>query len=214
MELDDMKLAWAALDRRLERQHALELAAFRDCRFARARRHLWPTRAGVVARMAGGAVLLAIAAAYWLPRWGVAHLVAWGWMLQAYGLLLVVTGGLEAQRLAGIDCAGHVVDQQRRVTALRAWRIRLVPLWTVTGALVWIPALLAAFDALLGVDVFLRAPEVVVAFFASAAGVVLGAAALRRAWPAAARHVDASAVGGGLERMRAELDEIERFERE
>jgi hypothetical protein len=135
-------------------------------------------------------------------------------MLQAYGALLVVTSAIEARHLRHIDCAGPVLEQQRRVAALRAWRIGLVPVWTATGCLVWIPALLAAFDAGLGADVWAHAPAVVAAFFASGLGVIAAFTAIRRHWPAAARYLDRSSVGGGLARARAVLDEIERFERE
>lgn len=213
MELDDMKRAWEALDGQLDRHNALALDAFRDRRAQRARGYLWPTRAGVRVRIIAGVALMVVAAAYWVPRWGVAHLVAWGWMLQVLGLLLLVTGAIEARMLAGIDCAGPVVVQQRRVAELSRWRLRLVPVWTLAGALGWIPALLAAFDSVLGADIAARAPEVVIAFFASAIGVTAAARAIPRYWPAAARYVGETAVGGGLARLNAELEEIARFER-
>lgn len=212
MDLDDMKRAWAALDAQLERHNALALDALRDRRAQRARGYLWPTRAGLHVRIIAGVALIVVAAAYWVPRWGVAHLVAWGWMLQILGLLLVVTGAVEARMLAGIDYAGPVVVQQRRLAELSAWRLRLVPVWTAAGAVGWIPALLAAFDYVFGADIAARSPEVVIAFFASAIGATAAARAIARYWPAAARYLGATAVGGGLTRLNAELEEIARFE--
>lgn len=56
MELDEMKLAWRALDQRLEQQHAMHVQIFRDLRTDAARRGLRPLMWGQALQMVVGAL--------------------------------------------------------------------------------------------------------------------------------------------------------------
>ena len=116
--------------------------------------------------------------------------------------------------LAGIDYAAPVLAIQRRLAAFRAWRVRLVPLWIVTGCFVWIPLLLIACKAWLGADLYLHAPEVVLAFVVSGAVGLAAFWAIGRWVPGAAKYLGESSVGGSVGRSQRALDEIARFENE
>src|SRR5450432_1092621 len=167
MELDDIKQAWQSLDRQLARRYALDLEQYRERKLGSVRFRLLPVKLGLVARMVLGVAIIAASTSFWIAHLGSPHLIVSGVLLQAYGLLLVGSAAWEMQMLVGIDYAAPVLTIQRRLARFRAWRVRLVPLWVVTGCFVWIPMLLVAFKAWLGADLYLHAPEVVLAFIGS-----------------------------------------------
>jgi hypothetical protein len=141
-------------------------------------------------------------------------LVISGLLLQAYGVLLVVSGACELHMIRHIDYAGPVLEIQRRLAQLRVWRSRLVGVWVVTGCFVWIPLVLVAFKAWFGADIYANAPEVVVAFFGSGVGCLVLLRAVQRWMPGAARHMDHSSVGKRVLHAQGVLDEIARFQRD
>jgi hypothetical protein len=211
MELDDMKLAWQAIGRQMERRYALDFEVFREGRLRKARRQLLPLRIGLALRLAFGIVLMGLAARFWVMHWGAVHLVVCGLLVHAYGLLLAVTAGHESDLLRGVDYADPVLALQRKLERLRRWRMRTVPLWIFTGCLVWVPMLLIAFRWL-GVDVWRRSPSVVGWFVLSGLVALAGFYAVWRWWPGAAGAMRRDAVGCSLDRSKQFLDEISRFE--
>jgi hypothetical protein len=212
MELDDMKLAWQEIGRQMERQYALDFEAFREGKVRNARWQLLPLRIGLAVRLAFGLVLMALAARFSFTHWGTLHLVASGLLVHAYGLLLVVTAGHESDLLRGIDYSAPVLELQRKLERLRAWRVRTLPLWIVTGCLSWVPMAVMAFRWM-GVDVWERAPSVLGWFVASGLVALVGFAAVWRWWPGAAASMQRDAVGCSLDKSKRFLDEIERFEK-
>jgi hypothetical protein len=218
MELEELKGAWQALERKLDRQHALELHDFRTGRLASARTGLWPLVAGQVVQVLAGVGLMATFAPYWVHHWGAWHLVAYGVSLHVYGLMLAMFGGRDLVHIARIDYAAPVLDIQKRLAQLRAQRLQAVPWFAYAGCFVWIPAVLAMFQWL-GADVFVHKPAVVGWFVASgfvAAAVTWIVIAWIR-WPRHARlrkALDADAAGRGVTRAQAALDEIARFQDE
>jgi hypothetical protein len=218
MELDDLKLAWQALDRRLERQHALELHTYRLGRLRSVRNGLWPLATGQMVQLFAGVGLIALAAPFWIAHWGTVHLVVYGLALHAYGLLLAIFAGRDLASIARIDYAAPVLEIQARLAGLRAQRIRVAPWFAVTGCFVWVPAVLAVF-AWLGADVWVHKPSVVAWFLASGC-VALGITAGIAGWlrvpgrERIARAFDDSAAGRSVTRAQAVMEEIARFERE
>lgn len=218
MELDDLKQAWQALDRRLEREaerrHAFDFAQYRDRKVASARRWMLPVKLGLALRMVCGVALVVAAATYASARLGLPHLVASGLLLQAYGLLLVGSAAWEMQLATEIDYAEPVLAIQRRLAKLQAWRVRLVPVWMATGCFVWIPATLVVFEAAWGADVYRHAPQVVGWLVVSGAVAVLAFWVVGRRVPGAAALLNDSSVGSPIGRARRVLHEIARFEAE
>ena len=217
MELDDLKSAWQSLERKLDRQHALELHHFRTGRLASARTGLRPLVAGQCVQLGAGIALMAIFAPYWVQHWGEWHLVVYGLSLHLYGLMLAMFAGRDLVHIARIDYAAPVLEIQKRLVELRAQRIQAGPAFAIAGCFVWVPLLLVVFHAL-GADVWIHKPRVVGWWVGSGFAAVLVTAALI-AWsrrPGNLRlraAMDESAAGRSVGRVQAMLDEIARFER-
>ena len=214
MELDDMKQAWQSLGRQMDRRYALDLEQYRERKLGSVRFRLMPVKLGLVVRMVLGVTLVAASTTFWIAHLASPHLIVSGLLLQAYGLLLIGTAAWEMQMLTGIDYSAPVLAIQRRLAELRAWRIRLVLLWTITGCFVWIPLTLVAFQAWFGADIYGNAPEVVLYFLASGGGVLLLFWLVARWLPGASSALSESSVGSGLGRSQQVLDDIARFEAE
>ena len=124
MELDDLKSAWQALDRRLERDHTLNLQRFREDRFDRIRRGLRPMRAAQIARIAFAVALMIFAAPAWVAHWQEPVLLFCGLILHAYGFALCVTGSRVLWLIGAIDYAAPVLAIQQRFAQLRTFYLR------------------------------------------------------------------------------------------
>jgi hypothetical protein len=214
MELDDMKQAWQSLDRQMARRYALDLEQYRERKLGSARFRLLPVKIGLVLQIVFGVAIVVASASFWAAHLGSLHLVVSGGLLQAYGVLLVGSAAWEMQMLVDIDYAAPVLAIQRSLAKFRAWRVRLVPVWTVTGCFVWIPLTLVVFKAWLGADIYAHAPEVVLYFVASGAVAMLAFWLVARWVPGAARVLNDSSVGGSLGRSQQVLNDIARFEAE
>ncbi len=217
MELDDLKLAWQTIDRRLEQSNALNLQLFKERKLEKARSGLRPLVLGQTIQLAAGILLMMVSAPFWIRHLGTLHLVVPGLLLHAYALLLVVLAARDLHMIGRIDYAAPVLDIQRQLAELRAWRIRIGPVFAVTGCFVWIPLMLVIFKWL-GADVWVKSPEVVYSFIASGfacLGIVYGIARwLRRPGrEEIARRFDDDAAGRSVNRAQAVLDEIARFEK-
>ena len=219
MELDEMRNAWLSLDRRLERQEALNLATFREGRLDRLRATLRPLLIGRIVQIVAGGVLALAFAPFWLEHLATPHLFVVGASLHLYALMLIVGGARDVYLIRRIDYAAPVVEIQQRIGELRAWLLRSAPVHGTAGCFVWVPFVLWAFMVLFGADVYAHAPEVV--YWLLASSVVPFAAMLlvlrwvrrpgRSKWAA---MLERSVVGERLTRAQRFLDEIAAFARE
>ena len=217
MELDDMQLAWQTLDRRLEQQHAMQLSLFRDTKLSKVRSGLRLLRSGQVIQIACGAILMLLFAPFWVEHLDVPHLVVYGVLLHAYGLMFVLFASRSLDLIGRIDYAAPVLEIQKQLESLRAWRLRSEIWFGITGCFIWVPLMLVIFYWL-GADIWVHKPQVVgwlVVSSAVALAALIGiVAALRH--PALAKlkqSLDASTVGRSVRRAQAALDEIAQFER-
>lgn len=216
MELDEMKLAWQGLDRRLEQQYALNLQLFRDGRLDKLQCGLRPLVRGQAIQMAIGVLGLLVLAPIWISHWRDPAVLVAGVVMHVYCVGLIIFGGVVQGQVARIDYGAPVLVIQRQLLKLRKT-------YAVGGALVvglpwW----------------FLTAPLLVVltrgAIMVNAPSVIwiqlaIGAAGLLATWwfhrwsrrperAALARKLDDSTAGGSIRRAQAALEEIARFERE
>jgi hypothetical protein len=216
MELDELKQAWQALERKLDRQHALDLHNFRTGRLHSARTGLRPLVAGLSVQAGFGVAVMAIFAPYWLQHWGQWHLVVYGLSLHLYGLMLTIFGGRDLVTIFRIDYAAPVLEIQKQIAQLRADRIQAAPAFAIAGCFVWVPLVLVLFEWL-GADLWVHKPAMVAYFLFSglcAVAVTAGVIAWGRR-PGNSRirrYLEESAVGRSLARTQAALDEIARFE--
>jgi hypothetical protein len=219
MELDDMKNAWLALDRRLERAEALNLATFRERRLDRLRASLRPMLIGRIVQIVAGALLALTFAPFWVEHLATPHLVVIGASLHLYALMMIIGGARDSYLIRRIDYAAPVVEIQRRLTELRAWLLKSAPVFGFAGCFIWVPFVLWAFMVLFDADIYAHAPDVVYWLLASSA-VPLAAMLLVLHWVRQpgrskwAAMLERSVVGSGNYKAQRFLDEIGAFARE
>jgi hypothetical protein len=219
MELDDMKNAWLALDRRLERQETLNLRTFREGRLDRLRASLRPLLVGRIMQIVAGALLALTFAPFWVRNLGTPHLVVIGATLHAYALMMIIGGARDIYLIRRIDYAAPVLEIQQRLIELRAWLLKSAPVFGVVGCFIWVPFVLWAFMVVFGADIYAHAPKVVYWLLVSSA-VPFVAMLLVLRW---VRHpgrskwaamLERSVVGKGVYKAQRFLDEIAAFARE
>jgi len=213
MDTDELKLAWQAMEARLDQQQDLLRRVASD----RVR--------GPLRMQAGTALGIALAAAL------LGYLAARTLLLAplpGYMLLSAVVIALMSVACAGaavrmlwllrIDYDGPIARVQQSLARLRRMCIHTgwlvgVPFWVL-----WVPLLLVAWYPR-GVDLYALQPQVVWSWLAvgvagMATSVTLGLWARRAARGRLARTIDWMLAGPYVEQARAHLEEIARFERE
>jgi hypothetical protein len=217
MELDEMKFAWQALDRRLEQQHTLNLQLFRDRRLDKLQRGLRPLVWGQAIQIVIGVLGLLVLAPIWIAHWRDPAVLMAGVVTHAYCLGLIIVGAAVQAQVARIDYGAPVLAIQRQLLELRrtyaVWGAIVVgwPWWFLTAPLLVV---------LTRGAIMVNAPSVIWIQLA------MGAIGLFATWwffyrwsrhperVAVACKLDDSTAGGSLRRAQAALDEIARFEQE
>ncbi|MFK2876807.1 hypothetical protein [Rhodanobacter hydrolyticus] len=222
MELDEMKLAWQTLGRQLERQNALNEQLFRQGQADRLRRHLRPLVWGQSLQIALGIVLMLWGISFWSTHVGLWQAMACGIAMQAFGTLALIFPARLLSMQQGIDYAAPVLEIQRRLAQMRAWRVKVeAPVFAVLGSIIWIPALmmLAQYEAdrVGGFALWQHLRPGTVVWLVSSVIVSLGVVALayvvlrklgHRRW------LENNFAGSAIVKAESALQEIARFERE
>jgi hypothetical protein len=218
MELDELKSAWQTLDRHMQRQSILDLLAFRERKLDKVssgmRRMYW----GKIVQILFGDALIYFGIIGVMRYLTVPHLLFCSAFMLAYGVLIVVLGGVALGRISRIDYAAPVLEIQKRVGALHRFHIIAnlcagLPWWFL-----WIAIFALEVKANLGVDLFVTVPEFV--WISVAIGLVGLFASMwfyRRSrdprHPAAAHALESATAPRSLRDARNALEEIARFER-
>jgi hypothetical protein len=219
MELDELKIAWTALDRRLARQDRLNLQLFRDRKLDQAHASLRPLFWGQVAQMVFGVLFIVLAVSFWPQHRAEPLLLFAGLIVQAYGVAIIVAAGVTLGSMSGMRYDAPVLDIQKQCARLRkhylvSGMVAGLPWWVL-----WVPMLIV----LAGLAGDVPGQAWAVSFLAISTGI--GVAGLLATWafhrwahrPSRARfgeRLDEAAAGGSIRRMQRLLDEIARFERE
>lgn len=216
MELDELKLAWLALDRRVENQQLTALALLRDRKLDKVSKQLRPLQLGQSLQIIAGVLLVAVSASFWITHRDSLHLLISGLLVHVYGLMFVGFAIRHLYLIARIDYAAPVLAIQQRLAELTAWRVRAELGFGVIGCVIWIPLLLM-ICAGLGADIWLNSTQV--ASWAAASALVSLAVLFGMLWivrrPSLAhwrRALENSSAGRGIRQSRAVLDELARFE--
>ncbi|MEO8033517.1 MAG: hypothetical protein ABI837_03740, partial [Acidobacteriota bacterium] len=90
MELDELKLAWQSLDRRLEQQHAFDLRIDTESKLDKARAGLRPLFRGQILQIIAGAIVALFGAFFWTAHIDVLHLMVPGVIVHIYGVLMII----------------------------------------------------------------------------------------------------------------------------
>ena len=219
MDLDDLKQAWQELDRKLERQHTMDLLRFREERGQRMKSGLRPLVWGQALQMLVGVAVLLLGVDVWTEHSEVPHLFAFGLIVHVYGIALIACGGMVQGMIAAVDYSAPVLDIQKQLARLRMFYVRTGMAVGLAWWLLWMPFMAAVFMSLFGADMYLNAPSVFA--IGSAVGV---AGLLATGWfhrwsrhpsrPRLAQAMEDSVTGRSLRRAQAIADEIARFERD
>lgn len=219
MELDDLKQAWQDLDRKLERQHAMDLLRFREERGKRLKSGLWPLVLGQGLQMLIGLAVLLLGVDFWTSHRDVTHLFVCGLILHVYGVALIACGGMVQAMIAAVDYSAPVLEIQKRLARLRKFYVRTGMVVGLAWWLIWMPFVTVVFMVLFGADLYLNAPSVFVI------GGAIGVVGLLATWwfhhwsrhpsrPRLAKAMEDSITGRSLRRAQAIAEEIARFERD
>ena len=221
MELDEMKLAWQALDRRLEQQHALNVQIFKDSRLERLRRGLRPLAWGQGAQIALGIGVMLWGVAFWSTHTRIWQAMACGIAVQAFGTLTIVFSARVLSLVQSIDYAAPVLDIQRRLATLRAWRIRVeAPVFAVLGSLIWIPVMLMLiqydWDRMGDADWWTRLPGLVpwMLLCGAISLAVVALAYILIRWAGHRHWLENNFAGRSVQKAESVLVELTRFESE
>lgn len=220
MELDEMKSLWQELDARAANTHALALQLVRGGYSDRLRGNLRPLWWGQSAQIAFGTAALLWGIGFWATHLGDWRAVTCGVLMQAFGVLMIAFAGRLLYSLQAIDYAAPVVEIQRRLGALRAWRLRVeTPVFVLLGAFIWIPAVLMLMlddGARVGVVLWNVAPGL--PLWLALNGLFAVALAATAFWLLRrfghVRWLRDNLSGSAIRRAEAVLDEIARFEHE
>lgn len=216
MELDDLKHAWQALERRLEQGNALQLQLFRDRKFDGLRRGLAPLCWGQALQLVFGAAVVVAAVAFWSRYGDAPAMLATGVVMHVYGVATIIAGGVTLGLVGRIDYAAPVVQIQKQMASLRRFYVVSGMCVGLPWALLWVllPVMLARTA---GRDLYASAPGFVFGSLAFGA-LLLAAVAWFHRWsrdprrPELARRLEDSLSGRSLRRAQAVLDEVRRFE--
>ena len=219
MELDDFKQAWQTLDRRLERQNAINLRLYSDGKLDKARAGLRPLVWGQALQMGFGVLLMLIAGSFWVDHRDVPHLLLSGLVVHAYGLAITILGGVTLGMISRIDYAAPVLGIQQQLARLRRFYIRGGLVAGLAWWLLWIPLVTMGLMAAFGADLYANAPSAI--WIGVAVGIAgLAATAGFHRWsrhpsrPHVTQAVDDSLTGSSLRKAQRLLDELAQFERE
>lgn len=220
MELDEMKLAWQMLDRRLEQQHAQNLQLYRESRLDKLRHGLRPLVWGQSIQIAFGIGFMLWGTAFWTTHTHALHTLACGVLVQAFGILLIAFAGRLLSIVKRIDYTLPVVEIQRHLAALRVWRVKVeAPVFGLVGCFIWIPILLMLIQQdwdQVGGDYWSQlhgfAMHLVLSGVVSLVLVLVVIWGLRRAGHA--RWLENNFAGAAVQKAEAMLESITRFEQE
>ena len=212
MELDELKSAWQALDRRLDAQNALNLHQFRESRYDRMRARLrWLTwwqacvlAVGIACTISGGS--------FWFDHRQTPHLLAAGLTMHVYGIAVIAVVARTLFLISQIDYAAPVLTIQQQLAALRRHYLRTGWYIGMPWLLIWPP-----FDMMIcawfGFDLYAHVPLLItIGLGSGCVGLLLVyAAVFWIPWPAwIARSLESRSAS--LDGADGFLEEIARFE--
>lgn len=216
MELDELKNAWQALGRQLERQETLQWQLLRERKLEHVRRGLRPLAWGQALQFLLGIGLILLGVACWTRNTDVPGLFWSGLLVHAFGVAHVALAGITLALIGTFDYSAPVLRIQKQMAQLR--RVYAINA-NVCGAPWWVMWLLVvlAFAGLGEVEPAAGTPLWIQ--LSLALGVAGWLATYALGWFAHRRARRAGREGGlidesdAIRRGRALLDEIAEFER-
>lgn len=220
MELDELKQAWQALDRHLERQHDIQWQLLRDRKLDKVRGHLRPLVWGQCLQMLLGIGLIVLGVSCWTRNIGIPALLASGLLVHAFGVATTAMAGITIGLAGNIDYSAPVLKIQKQVARLLRFYKLNASLCGAPWWIMWLP-IVVAFAGLRPLDPAAGGSAWLVGSAIGGGGGLLGTwawalwACHRQRGAASADEPASLADGGdGIRRGKRLLDEIARFERD
>ncbi len=220
MELDELKVAWAQLDRRVQAAEAHVLSVETDRKTDASRRVLLGLTWGQAAQIAIWIAVVAVVAPFWIAHRHVPHLLAAGLVLHLYGLATIVSSVVQLLLIGRTYATAPVVLYQRRLAELQRFRAVSALALGLPWWILWIVGTIVGARMWWGVDLYAESPawihvSIAIGAVGMALTVWLARLIARRppASPMLRRMVD-DLAGHSLVRAAGDLDEITRFEKE
>lgn len=157
VELDEMKRTWGQIGTQLEQGITLNRAIVREAMSRRASDRLRTVWLGQIAQISLAAAIMALAIAYVSANTRVPHRLIAGVLLQAYGMLAIVLGGMTLAAIRGIDWSGPVVEIQRYLNRLRRLYVLGGSFLGLAWWLFWLPMAQVVLG-LQGFDLYAHSP--------------------------------------------------------
>jgi hypothetical protein len=154
MELDDLKAAWAELDRKLATTQAAVARLHAERTADRTRSALRPLPWQLAWELFEGIVAVVLMGVYLADHIGETRFAVPGLILHALAVMSIIATVWQMVLLGRVDFAAPVVDLQRQLARLRAARCRAWFWVLVLAPLVWILLLVVGVKGLFGGDVY------------------------------------------------------------
>jgi hypothetical protein len=223
MESEQLKTAWQALSRQLERSDAINLHLLRESKLERARSSLRPLLWGQLLQILFGIGFVLLAAMLWMRaaaspvRLPPGTLLA-GIALQVYGIATIALAGETIRQIRAIDYSAPVLGIQLQLGRLRRTYIINGMISGLPWWFLWVPVLMV-LAGLGGDDLYARVPGLIWIGFG------IGVVGLFGTWwfhrwlrsagrPRLASAMDNAVTGSSLRKAQSQIEDLRRFGQE
>lgn len=217
MEIDEMKLAWQSLDRRLEEHLSLNKKALLQEKRSKAPSKLRPLIWGQGFQMIAGSVMALLAAGFWDATRDIPHLFYAGISLNVYGVLLIVFGGAMQGTMSHVDYSAPVLEIQKQLARVRKLYVQCGTVLGLVWWLLWIPLTMVVFAWAFDFDIYAKGPPMMILSWWIIGFTGLLATTGFMFWaskrPALSQILERSAAGKSLNKAQQFLEEIAEFEK-
>lgn len=216
MELDELKLAWQSLDRRMEALMTMNQQELLKEKRGKVRSKLRLLAWGQSFQMIIGSVITLISIGFWHAMLEIPHLFFAGLSLHVYGVLLIMFGGAMHGMMSRVDYSAPVMTIQKQLAKTRRFYVLASTTLGLVWWLLWIPLMMVAFAWAFNVDIYAHQPLILWSW------VIIGSGGLMASlgfiyWaskrPILSGKLERSAAGKSLNNAQAFLDEIADFEK-
>ncbi|MEO6172387.1 MAG: serine/threonine protein kinase [Arenimonas sp.] len=216
MELDELKIAWQNLDRRLEAHMAMNQQELLKEKISKSHRKLSTLKWGQAIQMIAGSVIALMAIAFWNANQNIPHLFYAGLSLHIYGVALIIFGGVMQGLMSRIDYSAPVLEIQKQLAKTRRVYVIVSSSLGLIWWLLWIPLMMLFFAWAFGADIYTNAPGMILSWLATGVAGLLGSLGFML-WaskrPGLSEKLERSAAGNSLNQAQKFLDEIAQFEK-
>ena len=218
MEPEELQSIWHSIERRLERENAIDIARLRHDKLQNTSKDFRSVKLNQTLQMLFGIALLFPMAFFWMSRPHALSVIVSGVIVHAYAVGCIITAALTLHHTRGIDFTEPILQIQQHLARLR--RSYAISSLVAGHAwwFLWMP-LLIVFIGFFRVDLYARAASVIwygiaIGLAGSLLSYALYAFTSKSKNPNLRKHAATFVFGTALQHAQAQLDEIQRFEQE